>query len=309
MEALIPVHEVCSVLQEYETNGGIITTDDYTCITNRMRIRSLSTFEFVSDFLSVAKQTYRHRRVVANRGGAMLEMHRDEKYDLDTLIVVRRKFDMYQWSKALEWRHVKHQCLERATDQLQKDVSVVIVTMKMEHLMQLGILCYRTVCPHPFVETAINSYKSVFTYIVDDIDHDGATEPCHTFHFKHPYYAPIVEYYRYDAIHLNDVLDSLPVPKHQTTLVFNHSMNPRKLFNKYYLDIQKGKNLGRFIYVEWPLRMMITKKFIQHVVFLGAFDPKEAQLALKYMTCSHHVNIYVLHRNDDEKTMYEKLFE
>jgi hypothetical protein len=70
-------------------------------------------------------------------------------------------------------------------------------------------------------------------------------------------------------------------------------MNPRKLFNKYYLDIQKGKNLGRYIYVEWPLRMMITKKFIQHVVFLGEFDPKEAQLALKYMTCSHHVNKFI----------------
>lgn len=293
-------------LLAYEASGGRVTSDERTFVTNNV-VDLQAPYESVAEFLMVVEPTFKRRRAVTKEGLAF-ELHKEEKYDYQTLIVYGNATEYVQWRNVLNDAKLEHS--HRGMSYLDKGKKVINLMSKTEFKNGYNQTnpVYRIFCSgKSAVDIALKKFKAVFVYV---LDHGMAKDPKFLY-LKHNHCKVNVIYHQYhDDDMKNELLDRLASTE-KITLCFDSTIK-EKIFSKSLRRVQgqvsreKHQSSG-IMHVDWPDFAIATTNYVNEVIFLGApHHDNTAYIVHSLMMNKNPVTVHVLYIDDDVKQVYVK---
>ena len=289
-------------LLAYEASGGRVTSDERTFVTNNV-VDLQAPYESVAEFLMVVEPTFKRRRAVTKEGLAV-ELHKEEKYDYQTLIVYGNATEYVQWRNVLQ--DAKLENSHRMRDKGKK-ISLMSKTEFKNGYNQTNPV-YRIFCSSKSaVDIALKKFKAVFVYV---LDHGMARDPKFLY-LKHNHCKVNVIYHQYhDDDMKNELLNRLASTE-KITLCFDSTIK-EKIFSKSLRRVQgqvmkeKHQSTG-IMHVDWPDFAIATTNYVNEVIFLGApHHDNTAYIVHSLMMNKNPVIVHVLYIGDDVKQVYVK---
>jgi hypothetical protein len=290
-------------LLAYEASGGRVTSDERSYVTNNV-VDLQAPYESVAEFLMVVESTFKRRRAVTKEGLAV-ELHKEEKYDFQTLIVYGNATEYVQWRNVLNDAKLENSHGMSYLDKGKKVINLMSKTEFKNSYNQKNPV-YRIFCSSKSdVDIALKKFKAVFVYVLDH----GMAKDAKFLYLKHDHQRDVqVIYHQYqDDDMKKELLDRL-ASTDKITLCFDSTIK-EKLFAKSLRRVQgvvRGKYAG-IMHVDWPDFAIATTDFVNEVILLGPPHPDNtAYIVHSLMMNKNPVTIHVLYINDDVKQVYVK---